>query len=520
MTAPHSTYDEIPYPDLCYAHSHPGRLAAISTLLGLNPTPVPNCRVLELGCAGGGNLIPMAYGLPEITAVGVDSSARQITAARQTAANLQLTNIQFHALDILDITPDFGQFDYIIAHGVYSWVPPDVQAKVLSICKENLAPNGVAYVSYNTLPGWHMLLMIREMMLYHTRHIDDPQWRARAARQLVSYLATATPNASESAYAAFLNTYLETRPKQLSGHDVWEDAALLHDELEAINDPLYFHQFMERAAAVGLQYIAEANFPQVMPNDIAPEARAQLQQMADDTLAMEQYLDFLRHNTFRRTLLCHADLEVDRTLRSERVQNMYISSRMQRRESDRDQPQITRFRAGDNATFSTDHPVTAVALEHLSDHSPQAISFRDLVSHTAQRFGIEKIGADDVQTLAINLLQGFSYSMQLIEFHAHRAEFTLTVSERPLASRLARQQVQISPIVSNLRHERVELDPFAHVLLPYLDGQHDRAALLHELRQIENLMSQLSDEDDPDQALANELTRALNWLARTALLEA
>ena len=519
MTAPHFSYDEIPYPDLCYAHSHPSRLAAIATLLGLNPAPIANCRVLELGCAGGGNLIPMAYGLPGISAVGVDSSSRQIAAAQQTANNLQLTNIRFQALDILEITPDFGEFDYIIAHGVYSWVPPDVQTKVLGVCKANLAPNGVAYVSYNTLPGWHMLLMIREMMLYHTRHITEPRLRVQEARQLIAFIAQSIPNPEESAFAVYLNTYLQNRSSQLSSHDSWEDAALLHDELEQINDPIYFHQFAERAATAGLQYIAEANFPQVMPNDVPPEARVQLQQMAGNTIEMEQYLDFLRHNTFRRTLLCHDDLQVDRTLRAERVQDLYASSRMQRLESDIDHPQITRFRASDNATFSTDHPVTAVALEHLTDISPQAIAYTDLLAHTAQRFGIDEIGEEDAQTLAINLLQGFSYSMQLVEFHAHRALFTREVTQRPLASRLARQQVAISPIVSNLRHERVELDPFSHVLLPFLDGQHDHVDLLNELRQIDALMSQIVNVDDPDQTLASELNRTLNWLARTALLE-
>jgi methyltransferase-like protein len=234
---------------------------------------------------------------------------------------------------------------------------------------------------------------------------------------------------------------------------------------------------------------------------------------------MEQYLDFLRHNTFRRTLLCHADLELDRIMRPARAHHLYASSRTQPLERDPQKPTVTRFRSSDNATFATDHPVTAVALEHLSAESPRAVAFSDLVDHTARRFGLEQIAADDIQTLAINLLQGFSYSMQLVEFHAHAPAFTRIVSERPLASKLARYQVQFSPIVSNLRHERVELDPFGHVLLPYLNGKHDRATLLHQIRQIDALMQQLADSEDPTEALESELTRTLNWLARTALLE-
>ena len=157
------TYDDVPYPDLCYAYTHPGRIAAIATLLGMQPTPVENCRVLELGCAGGGNLIPMAYGLPNSTFTGIDNSARQIEMAQQKATALGLDNITLQTMDIMEVAPDFGEFDYIIVHGIYAWVPPAVQDQLLAICQQNLAPQGVAYISYNTLPGWSMILMARSI---------------------------------------------------------------------------------------------------------------------------------------------------------------------------------------------------------------------------------------------------------------------------------------------------------------------------------------------------------------------
>ena len=255
------SYDEVPYPDLCYVYSHPSRIAAIAMLYGQDPVPVTDCHVLELGCAGGGNLIPMAHGLPQSHFVGIDSSSRQIETASATAAALELANIEFHALDIRDIAPDIGHFDYIIAHGIYSWVPSDVQDKILSICQQHLSPQGIAYISYNTLPGWHLSLMIREMMLYHTRNISDPGERAAAALSLIDFLAKMAPDAQQSVYAAFLNQYLETRPRQYAADDVGAAAVLLHNELEAVNTPLYFHQFIEQASEHGLRYLAEARSP-------------------------------------------------------------------------------------------------------------------------------------------------------------------------------------------------------------------------------------------------------------------
>src|SRR5260221_642375 len=157
------TYDEIPYPNLSHVQSHPDTLATLTSLLGLSPAPIENCRILEIGCASGGNLIPMALSLPASILVGIDYSARQIRDGQSAIDAIGLTNVSLRHMNILEITPEFGEFDYIIAHGVFSWVPADVREKLLDICKQNLAPAGVAFVSYNVYPGWHMLANIRDM---------------------------------------------------------------------------------------------------------------------------------------------------------------------------------------------------------------------------------------------------------------------------------------------------------------------------------------------------------------------
>src|SRR5262245_7457600 len=120
MTTPAvpTRYDEIPYRSHPFPQTHPDRLATVATLLGLSPTPVTRARVLELGCAAGGNLIPMAEALPEGRFVGVDLSARQLEDGHRTVAALGLKNIQLHHLSIADIPIDWGPFDYVLCHGV------------------------------------------------------------------------------------------------------------------------------------------------------------------------------------------------------------------------------------------------------------------------------------------------------------------------------------------------------------------------------------------------------------------
>src|SRR5262249_27477506 len=184
-----TSYDEVPYDSYPFAQTHPDRLATVATLLGLRPAPVDRCRVLELGCASGGNLLPMAVTLPDSTFVGLDLSARQLADGQKVVDQLGLKNVTLLHRSILDVTPDFGRFDYLLCHGVSSWVPRDVQDKILAVCRDHLAPHGAAYVSYNTYPGWHMRGMIRDMMCYHAQQFADPHVRVRQARNLLDFLA-------------------------------------------------------------------------------------------------------------------------------------------------------------------------------------------------------------------------------------------------------------------------------------------------------------------------------------------
>ena len=119
---PANSYDAIPYPSLAFLQTHPDRLAVLATLFGMSPAPVENCRVLELACGNGANLIPMAYGLPRSEFLGVDLAALPVASAQQRIKQLGLKNIRIDATDLLEIGPASGKFDYLIAHGVYAWV--------------------------------------------------------------------------------------------------------------------------------------------------------------------------------------------------------------------------------------------------------------------------------------------------------------------------------------------------------------------------------------------------------------
>jgi SAM-dependent methyltransferase len=213
MSTPHTSYDDVPYDSFPYPQTHPSKLAVTATLFGLAPPDVATCRVLELGCAAGGNLIPMAEALPAAEFVGVDLSARQISDGERLTRAAGITNVSLRAASITDIEESYGTFDYIVCHGVYSWVPPNVQDRIFDVCAARLAPNGVAYVSYNTYPGWHMRGMIRDMMRYHALRFDGPDERVGQARALLDFLAQSTQK-DAGAYGVLLRSELELLRRQ------------------------------------------------------------------------------------------------------------------------------------------------------------------------------------------------------------------------------------------------------------------------------------------------------------------
>nr|VFK58632.1 MAG: Methyltransferase domain-containing protein [Candidatus Kentron sp. TUN]VFK67430.1 MAG: Methyltransferase domain-containing protein [Candidatus Kentron sp. TUN] len=300
-----TTYDTIPYPSYSYPQSAPGTLSAIARIFGMQPTHVTKARVLEIGCASGGNLLPLAARYPAATFLGVDLSEKQIEQAKQQASALDLENITFEAKSILEFDIKEEKFDYIIAHGVYSWVPANVQERILEICGENLSNNGVAFVSYNTLPGWNAVKTIRDMMLYHTRNFDEPAQKVLEARRILNFVIEGLEAASgphKQILEREVNTLKET-----------DDNYLLHDHLEVINDPCYFHEFMEKAGKHGLIYLGDAGLPSMFLGNYTERVSNTLRQI-DDTIRQEQYLDFIDNRRFRETLLVKEGCSLNRRL--------------------------------------------------------------------------------------------------------------------------------------------------------------------------------------------------------------
>jgi SAM-dependent methyltransferase len=318
MHAEHDAHNTVAYPGFPYPKTHPDSLAAMAILHGLNPAPVEHCRVLEIGCNEGANLIPMAYAIPTSEFVGFDLAGLPIERGQDRIRELGLKNVRIFEGDLLDLGAELGQFDYIIAHGFYAWVPEPVRERTMALCGELLSPDGVAFVSYNAKPGGHVRMMIREMMLDHVRDIEDPLKRIGESIAFLHFLVESRPE--DDGYRSLIQKQLDEMEKR--SHE-----SSFHDWLTDAYHPVSITEFVEHAARNGLQYLSEAALPPMNDPWFRSEIRSVVESAsAGEIVKQEQMLDYLRARMFRETLLCRAERVVRRDFPVEHVRRLKLAS--------------------------------------------------------------------------------------------------------------------------------------------------------------------------------------------------
>ncbi|HVL11243.1 MAG TPA: class I SAM-dependent methyltransferase [Gemmata sp.] len=511
-----NSYDEVPYDSNPFPYTHPARVATVATLFGLRPPPVATCRVLELGCASGGNLVPMAESLPGGEFVGVDFSARQIADGEHVVRESGLKNVQLRHASILDIDDSYGRFDYVICHGVFSWVPDAVRDKILAVCRDLLTPDGVAYVSYNTYPGWHMRGMIRDMMRYHATRFDTPALRVQQARALLDFLAQTARN-DGGAYATLLRTELEHLRHQA-------DHYLYHEHLEDVNNPLYFHEFVELARRHDLRYLGEARLTTMVTGNFGPEVQKALRVVAPDQVQAEQYMDFVRNRTFRESLLVRADATPDWSIQTAALRGLHLTTphHVPDVPGEATSPAAAQYQTPSGMTLSTSSPVMKAAMRALSRRWPATAAFEELAREVTEMLGREP---DDRDELATGLLSTY-LSSDLLEILAHPIP-EVAAGNRPAALAVIRARLAAGETgVTTRRHEHYRTSELDRKLIPQLDGTRDRAALAAAMAdlalagqlRVERQGRPLTDPAELRQAVGEVLDKRLEDYARLALL--
>jgi SAM-dependent methyltransferase len=553
-------YDRLAYPGFAYAATHPARLEAIGRLFGVDAPPAASCRVLELGCGDGGNALSIAQTLPGARVLGVDAAAGAVgrgTALARAAglSNVRLRRARFEELgeggEGLDLGESSGTagtpggnepavFDYIVAHGVYSWVPPDARGALLDCMKRCLAPRGIAFVSYNAYPGSYLRDMARDILGYHVRDIEDPERKLAAAQELMQTIVAIE---EPSPFARVLREHME----RMLGYS---DALLFHDDLAEVSTPFYFHEFVEHANRHGLQFLSEADLPESQMRDLPDSAGRLIATLPGDAVVREQYLDFFKNRMFRQTLLCHAELALSHALEDRAIERLWISSQARADEgvsdlgegegrtggetdsggdvAQGDGPEVQRvehrgepaaqetdggdepavgvtggggepvagqvrnggespplveetFVTPEGFTVTTSEPLVRAAMRVLADAWPGAVSFEELLDLSVA--ALDRDAAVDAAAARLRDVLLRAYLARIVLLGGCSPLLSSRPCERPLASPLARAQLAAGmPALSSLLHANVRLEGALEPrLLPLLDGTRTLSELAQAL---------------------------------------
>jgi len=468
-------YDRVAYPSMAHPQTFAENLAIKGFLRGLDVAPPDRCRVLELGCGDGFNLATMAVIHPDAHYTGIDYSADSIERGRKILTGLNLSQVRLEAADIRALPAEFGEFDYIIAHGVYSWVPSDVRDALLAVISRNLAPHGVAFVSYLALPGAYMRETVRSIVRFHTRAVTDPKGKVLQARAVLQTVTRAT--AEPNIYSQWLTAELDLIEKHT-------DEGFFHDELSEISAPVLFTEFLDHAAKHRLQFFSEAEYLLPVGRFLTEEARTRLRPLEANRVLLEQYLDFIEGRRFRQTLLCKPGLGT--SLATERLDTLHIHLRAKPATATTnitgDEP--TDYHGEKKAILRAKTPAEKAALLVLSSTNGRTLSYAQLITAVQRRAAEAGVVLGDGYEPALRKFIIHSGVPGLIDFSWGRPAYATTTPQRPQANPLVHWMLaQNSPQLANLTGQFVEIDdPLGRFLLSRLDGTRDHAALLTDIR--------------------------------------
>lgn len=457
--------------------THPDRLCLFGKLHGLSPAPAATARVLEIGCGEGYNLMGLAAAYPNARFEGFDLAETAIEIGREQAASAGLDNVHLWVGDILDVarTIEPGSFDYIIAHGVYAWVPEHVREAVLELTARALSPHGIAYISYNALPGGHFRMAMRDLLLHEVGHIDDPKEKIAAAHKVLKDL-TEMDSRSEIT--------IETL-KVMAGLLLEKnETVLFHDELGGIYAPHSLTDMVANGTKAGLRYLTDSEFVRVYEAFLTEDDDPRASPAEIDALLVHRAQSQDNRNTcfFRSSLFVRADAPVRRALDPEVLDELYISTSLQ-------------YDAEDDAFHGDKERRIRFAEDSIKD------AFKRVIAVYPGRLPLRDFMEDERWREVVMRL----FSVTYIDLHAGPAPFVAAVGERPEASPFARYEIGLGKTrLSRLDHNEVDIaQDNLRALLAAANGE----------RTIEEIGREV-DGIFP----ADEVLPALNAAARIALM--
>ena len=466
------SYDWVPYLGAVVPNTVPNHLAMCALWLHGPRPESQGFRFVELGCGDGANLLPLAFYHPKATFLGIDFSELALARVEEEIKCLGLENIQLRLQDVRDLeVTGFPPCDYIIAHGLYSWVPEDARDAILKFCCSCLKPSGLAYISFNTQPGWATRGVVREILL-RSRVVQEAAVldKAKRAVEVATQLLEDLPS-RDYEFGTLLAKELEQVRDGKPGY-------VFHEYLAEVNDGFWLRDFVARARQRGLDYVADAQ--DCRWEGLVPQAlRSNLAKRDLDPLEQEEMADLLCRRYFRASILCRAEAPRQFMTHREILQKASIATSL-RAESDPfdlTEGVVERFFRSQGPEITLDASITKAAVIILAVQWPLGMGLETLFQQASQFMishgcVVSSCARDQLVEDLIVLVEVGELDLRMEE-----PSYRTNIREYPRAHALARYEAEHREALTTPYHLPFPFERQALKLVRELDGSRSHAQL-------------------------------------------
>ncbi len=503
-------YNEQPYESYAFPASKPSHIATIASLIGLEPIPCQNSRVLEIGCASGGNIIPIASHNPEAEFIAFDIAQSQIDLANQKVEDLGLSNIKFLCLDLNNLPDNLGKFDYIIAHGVHSWIPKELQSVLMKQIKNLLSPQGLAYLSYNTFPGWHYQQVIRNAMLFAGQEKISAIEKQEAGESMIKLLKSIDNNTPN--YGGLMKSTLNL----IDDSELDRESYYIgHEYLDNFNNPVYFHEFIQSASEFGLSYAADAQIHSMF-HPLSQQALEDLQKITgNERLKYEQALDFIKNRSFRQSIICHSEnyINVSGAIQIDEISNLQFCAKFTYLNVDAQGHKNYEYTdiTGNKRVLIASIPLSDIFCEYINHKYPRFVPYSELEQYICAKNNLKFIDEDTNQKLLYSLL--LLIQNNFAEYNIYPPKL-VQISNKPKIDEYIRSMVIKYQAVSIVTpcHYNMRTGPLDRAVISLLDGTKTIGEIYDILEpNCDGFnLTLMAEETNSKQALRNRLQYCLN----------
>jgi SAM-dependent methyltransferase len=459
-------YESVPYDDGVHPATDPSRLAAVGRLFGIRTADLRKCRVLELGCGQGTNLLALAERLPGSRFLGLDFSGPQIAAGQSVLAETGLQNIELRCADLLQWQPNGSKFDFIICHGVFSWVPDNVKQRILELCRQCLAPNGIACISYAAYPGSKQDEALRDLLRVYTQAFTDMAQKIASAQTALGFL--------ERAYSAIKTPDAMSWRSHVRSLKAKAPNFLFHDDLSSERDPCYLLQFAEWASEHGLQYVGDSDPRRMFFENLPAEVATELAGLKLNRLLTEQFLDFIANRKFRVSLLTHSESAMGLPLDAGAVRDLCLSTSLRaetkQRKSREVKPGEAVFRTAFGGTTKARSVPLVGLLRMLVKNAPARVPFAEALV-AAEAEARRASTPSEIERLCRDVLS--LYARAQVELWALPLSISASIPDHPRLSPLNHLLAKHRGLLVSAFHMQVQLNEWERQLAALSDGTRD-----------------------------------------------